>query len=326
MSLFPKKRSARHIRMARSVFAFVAAFAASAGLTEEDAARSADSAFEPGIQFRDCDDCPEMIVLPAGSFTMGSPKAEASRDEDEGPRHAVEISYSFAVSKYEITINQFQHFVKSNPNVASGPCRAWEGGEWASKWVEREDRSWKDPGYDTSDAHPVVCVGWPDAHAYVDWLRQLTGEPYRLLSEAEWEYAARGGAATQFHFGNRYQDICRFGNVADRSMRARWAATGCDDGYGETTSPVGSYLPNGFGLFDIHGNVWEWVEDCWNDSFAGAPADGRAWRSGDCERRVSRGGAWDTVRSSARSSNRRWNTVGYKISNTGIRVARDLPE
>jgi formylglycine-generating enzyme required for sulfatase activity len=317
----PLRIARRLIVVAHSVIApAVAVLIAFGG---QSAAQSGDISFEPATNFRDCAVCPEMVVVPAGSYVMGSPRAETSRSEDEGPRHDVEISYAFAVSKYEITIDQFSQFVKSNPDWAPGACRAWEGGEWASKWIERADRDWRNPGYGVTSDHPVVCIDWSDATSYADWLSEMAGVSYRLLSEAEWEYAARGGTESQFYFGNRFQDICRFGNVADRSMQARWAATGCDDGFGETTSAAGSFLPNNFGLFDMHGNVWEWVADCWTASYAGAPTDGSARTNGNCDRRVSRGGAWDTVRSSARSANRRWNETTYKISNTGFRIARN---
>lgn len=280
----------------------------------------------PGTVFQDCSECPEMVVIPAGRFAMGSSKKEAGRNDDEGPVHDVEIPYVLAVSKYEVTIDQFRPFADSSPDWKPGWCRVWQRNEWASRWTETEGRNWSDPGYPVSGSNPVTCVSWVDAQAYVRWLRERTGRAYRLLSEAEWEYAARGGTTTRFHFGDLYKRICKHANIADRRLNAQWAGRGCDDGFGKGTAPVGSLAPNAFGLHDVHGNVWEWIEDCWNESYVDSPVDGTAWTDGDCARRVSRGGAWDTIMTAARSANRRWSSRDYRISNTGFRIARPLTE
>ena len=224
-----------------------------------------------GETFRDCEACPEMVVVPAGEFMMGSPGSEEGRYDAEGPVHRVEIPNRFAVGKYEVTRGQFAEFVGRTGRRTDKGCFIWTG----SEWKESPSHSWRDPGFRQGDDHPVACVSWNDAQEYVRWLSRETGEEYRLLSESEWEYAARAGTTTAYHFGS---DIS--------SSQANY---GRNQG---GTVPVGSYPPNGFGLHDVHGNVWEWVGDCWNDDYHGAPSDGSAWTAGNCGRRVLRGGAW----------------------------------
>jgi formylglycine-generating enzyme required for sulfatase activity len=189
------------------------------------------------------------------------------------------------------------------------------------------------PGLDGS--HPVACVSWNDAKAYAAWLSKKTGRDYRLLSEAEWEYAARGrvptaaGPAPRYSFGDDETAMCRNGNVADRTARRDVFTSGrgtvfpCDDGYAYT-APTGSFLPNGFGLYDMLGNVWEWMEDCYRDSYAGAPSDGAAWLSGDCGHRVLRGGAWFDSPALLRAAYRSWSGTGDRTNGYGFRVARTL--
>ena len=168
-------------------------------------------------------------------------------------------------------------------------CRTYEGGEWK----ERSGRSWRNPGFSQTDGHPVVCVNWTDAKVYVGWLSGKTGEGYRLLSESEWEYVARAGTGTARYWWG------------DEIGRNRANCDGCGSRWdNRQTAPVGSFSANGFGLYDVHGNVWEWVEDCRNESYAGAPTDGSAWESGDCSRRVLRGGSWGSGAGDLRSANR----------------------
>ena len=198
------------------------------------------------------------------------------------------------------------------------PCWTYEGG----KWEERSGRNWRDPGFGQTDNHPVVCVNWSDAQAYVEWLSSETGEEYRLLSESEWEYVARARTKTARYWGESERDQCRYANGADASTDFDWRA-GCDDGHART-APVGTYEANGYKLHDVLGNVREWVEDCWNDSYNGASADGSAWESGDCSRRVVRGGSWFNGPGYLRSASRLWDTTGYRFSILGFRVARTL--
>ena len=246
-----------------------------------------------GTRFRDCPECPELVVVPSGSFEMGSPSSEAGRSDTEGPVHRVTIGRPFAVGVYEVTFGEYGRFVSETGRSMGDSCWTYEGGEWES----RSGRSWRNPGFGQTDGHPVVCVNRDDAKAYVRWLSGKAGAKYRLLSESEWEYVARGGTVTARYWGEGESGQCRYANGGDKATKRRdsdwpWAIASCDDGHART-APVGRYEENGFGLHDVLGNVWEWVEDCWNGSYAGAPSDGSAWGSGDCDRRVLRGGSWD---------------------------------
>ena len=279
-----------------------------------------------GRKFRDCPECPEMVVVPAGSYMMGSPPSEAGRDGDEGPRHRVAIGRPFAVGVYEVTRGEYGRFVSEEGYSGGGSCRTSEGGEAEV----RSGRSWRNPGAPQTDAHPAVCVGWEDAKAYVEWLSQETGEAYRLLSEAEWEYVARAGTGTARYWGEGERgrrSQCRYANGADRAAKRHnsgWTTADCDDGHART-APVGSFSPNGFGVHDVLGNASEWVEDCVNESYAGAPPDGSAWTSGECVRRVLRGGSWYHSPGDLRSALRLWDTIGVPDDDYGFRVARPAP-
>ena len=169
-------------------------------------------------------------------------------------------------------------------------------------------------------------MSWEDARGYVRWLSRETGEEYRLLTEAEWEYVARAGTQTARYWGERETEQCRFGNGADAAVLREypdWTTVSCNDGY-IRTAPIGLFEPNGFGLYDILGNVWEWTQDCWNESYSGAPADGSAWSSGDCSQRVSRGGAWDGPPRALRSANRFRYSAEFRYNGFGFRVARTM--
>ena len=271
-----------------------------------DAALKRERSPVVGDVFRDCDHCPKMVVVPSGSFMMGSPPEEEGREDDEGPVHRVTIGAPFAVGVYEVTRGEFGRFVSSTGRSMGDKCWTYEDGEWE----KRSGRSWLSPGFSQTDMHPAVCVSWEDARAYVAWLSRETGEAYRLLSEAEWEHVARAGTTTRYHWGD---DIGR--NLATcRGCGSRWD--------GESTSPVGVFGANAFGLHDAHGNVFEWVEDCWNDSYAGAPNDGSAWKGGNCSRRVLRGGSWNLEPGDLRAAFRIRDVTGYRLSNAGFRVAR----
>lgn len=278
-----------------------------------------------GRKLRDCEVCPEMVVVPAGKYRMGSPSHESGRDDDEGPVHDVTIWEPFAVGVYEVTREEFGHFVEETGRSTPKKCWTYKSGEWK----ERSGRSWKKPGFKQDERHPVVCVDWDDAKAYVGWLSRKTGERYRLLSESEWEYAARAGTRTSRHWGAGEAGQCRYANGTDKKLKKRyskwkWAIASCDDKHVHT-SPVGTYQPNGFGLHDVSGNVWEWVEDCWHKSYEGAPSDGSAWtRGGDCSKRVLRGGSWDNLPGNLRSANRNWNSTASRHVLFGFRVARTL--
>ena len=289
---------------------------------EEEAARKRAAeearkraALRPGRVFRDCPECPEMVVVPAGSFMMGSPRSERGRDDDEGPQHRVTISAPFAVGKYELTHKEFAQFVDATGHSTGAACWIYE----YEGWKERSGRGWRNPGFWQDEREPVVCVNWDDAKAYVRWLSRKTGERYRLLSEAEWEYAARAGTTGPFHFGSTIStDQANYlGNFTYGS--------GPKGVYREKTVAIGSFPANEFGLHDMLGNVGEWVEDCWHDSYAGAPTDGRAWvAGGNCERRALRGGSWNSVPRNLRSPNRYWYPTEVRFNGSGFRIARTL--
>jgi formylglycine-generating enzyme required for sulfatase activity len=256
---------------------------------------------QTGATLKDCDVCPELVVLPAGSFVMGSPESEEGHSADESPLHRVTIARRLAVGKYEVTVAEW------SACIADGAC---PGERAVGTGGERQ---------------PAVGVSWDDAQAYVAWLSRRTGKWYRLPSEAEWEYAARAGTTTAFHTGPAIGPTQA--NVAAKPTGP--AGGGFAGGFGvrpvaRRTVPVGSYPPNAFGLYDVHGNVWEWVEDCVNDGYAGAPADGGAWTTGNCAKRVVRGGAWVDFPVGARSAIRSGLGPADRGRTLGLRVARTL--
>ncbi len=273
-------------------------------------------AMEPGRRFRDCDACPELVVVPLGSFMMGSPAGEEKRDDDEGPRHRVTIAEPFAVGVHEVTQGEFARFVRETNRSAGNSCRVWDSNE--GRWVERSGLNWRNPGFEQTDGHPVVCVNWDDAQSYVGWLSRETGEGYRLLSESEWEYVARAGTTGPFHTGATI-------SPAQANYDGNYTyGSGRKGVYRERTMSVGSFLPNAFGLHDVHGNVYEWVQDCWNKKYDGAPRDGGAWERGDCSLRVARGGSWFSSPRFLRAAFRFRNSTGYRNYYLGFRIARTL--
>jgi formylglycine-generating enzyme required for sulfatase activity len=261
---------------------------------------------QPKDAFRECENCPEMVVVPAGSFTMGSPEQETGNYRDEKPQHIVTIGRPFAVSKLHVTVDQFAAFVGYTGYEHSRSC------------------SWRSPGFAQEGSRPVVCVNWDDANAYANWLAKKTGKPYRLLSEAEWEYAARGqtspGSYPRFWFGQDEKDLCRYGNFYDQKAGVRDAP--CSDGY-DRTSPAGHYAPNAFGLHDMFGNAWQWTTDCYHDRYEGAPTDGSPWTTEHCmSGHVARGGSWYNIPAYIRAANR--NKFTAESFSLGFRLARTL--
>jgi formylglycine-generating enzyme required for sulfatase activity len=244
----------------------------------------AERALKPKDSFQECKDCPAMAVLPAGSFAMGTSKSHDEDSNFESPQHEVVLAKQFAVGKYEVTFAEWDTCVAC-PGVSDSD---WGRGE-----------------------RPVINVIWDEAEQYVTWLSRLTGKPYRLLSEAEWEYAARAGTTTLYSFGD---DMAVLGEYA-------WYNGNSD----LKTHPVGEKKPNGFGLYDMHGNVWEWVQDCWHNSYEGAPTDGSAWTTGyDCGDRVLRGGSFGERDGNLASAERYWFPTNSRATNFGFRVARTL--
>ena len=248
--------------------------------------------------FRDCGICPEMVVVPAGEFTMGSSKGEidaGTAASNEGPQRRIVIRQPLAIGRTEVTRDQFEAFVRATGYKVGDKCWTLEGNEPR----ERDGRSFRNPGYPQTGTHPAVCVSFEDAKAYAEWLSKTTGKPYRLLSEAQWEYAARAGTTGRFAGVDSEANLCAAGNGADQAasaanLPANWEFLRCNDGYVHT-APVGSFKPNAFGLYDMMGNTWEWVEDCYADNLADVPADGVARTSGDCSQRAVRGGAWSAA-------------------------------
>ena len=250
----------------------------------------------PGSRFRDCGECPEMVVVPAGSYLMGSPRAEAGREVDEGPRHRVWLPWAFAVGVYEVTFAEWDACLRAGGCLRRPSDQGWGRGR-----------------------RPVINVSWEDAQQYVAWLSGRTGERYRLLSEAEWEYVARAGTTTPFHTGETISP-----QTANYNGQLSYGV-GPSGSYRRQTLPAGSFPANDFGLHDVHGNVWEWVEDCWHGSYDGAPTDGSARSGARCNWRVVRGGTWFYEPRLLRSAYRSWNFAGNRSSEFGgFRVARTL--
>lgn len=237
-----------------------------------------------------------MVTILPGSFMMGSPKDEVRRDSNEGPRHKVTIDYPFEVGKFEVTFSEW------GACVADGGCRGHRP---------------KDGGWGRGN-RPVINISWQDAKSYIKWIRRKTGLNYRLLSEAEWEYVARAGQKGPFSTGYSI-------GAYDANFNGEKPYGDSPQGpYIRQTKPVGSYPANAFGLHDIHGNVYEWVEDCWNDSHTGAPANGKPRLTGNCKLRVMRGGSWVTHGYQMRASKRLRYTTDYRYDDYGFRIARTL--
>lgn len=295
-------------------------------------AQDGAQALKPADSFRECDGCPEMVVVPAGSFTMGSPESEKGRNSWEGPQRVVTIARPFAVGKLEVTVDQLAAFVRETGYDAGSRCWTYED----ATFDMRSDRSWRNPGFSQDGSHPATCLSWDDAKAYTGWLATKTGSKgYRLLSEAEWEYAARArikpGSGPRYSFGNDEKEICAHADGLDQTAKKAfpgtdtWTFLPCSDGYA-ATAPVGKFAANGFGLYDMQGNVKEWTLDCYQEGlgYRGAPTDGSAWTSSDCRFRVLRGGSWLSNARQLRVAFRFTGAPGERRNDVGIRVARTL--
>ena len=272
----------------------------------------------PGTVFRDCDTCPEMVVIPAGQFIQGSLAMEKDREANEGHGQLVAIDYALAVSRHEITRAAFARFAADTGHEGNG-CNTYNG-----SWEMDDRRSWRSPGYEQDDSHPVTCISWNDTQAYLRWLADKTGRKYRLLSASEWEYAARAGIANNRAESVDPTQICESANVADLTTGATypgWTIFDCRDNFIHT-APVGSFQANAFGIHDMIGNVFEWVADCWNDAYEQAPLDGSARMAGDCRLHVLRGGSWFTPPEYVRAAFRNRFDSDYRSSSFGFRVAR----
>jgi formylglycine-generating enzyme required for sulfatase activity len=299
------------------------------------AAGSEDKPLQPGQTFRDCSDCPEMVVIPAGHFLMGSSDADIRRDVAaavpfneaeaarmyymvfERPQHPVDIPRSFAIGRYLVTQQEFSAFVDETGYSVESGCTLWVN----HKYPVDPEATWKRPGFRQTNRDPAVCVSWRDAKAYINWLNSKShGEtnasdsgPYHLPTEAEWEYAGRAGTQTARWWG----DSIGSSNANCDGCGSRWDR--------KQTSPVGSFGINPFGLADVLGNAWEWTEDCWNESYADAPPDGSARISGTCDLRVMRGGSWNSHPWVLRSADRGRIDASERANDIGFRVARTIP-
>lgn len=252
------------------------------------------SAPAPGTEFRDLPEAPVLVIVPSGGFRMGSPPREAGRQPSETPQHGVRIAHTLAAGKYPVTFDEWDQYTR----LTGSPHRP------AGAGFGRGTR-------------PVVNVSWSDAAAYCGWLGVTSGQHYRLLTEAEWEFCCRAGTTTRYAFGDVLStEQANFNGSAH-------PVPGSANSFRARSVPVGSFPPNGFGLFDMHGNVSEWVEDHWHDDYAGAPTDGRAW-VGTGVRRVTRGGSWFDYPQDVRSARRAWAAEAERARNIGFRVCREI--
>ncbi len=295
-----------------------------------------DPPYEPGDRFRDCAHCPEMTVIPSGSFVMGSSEAERrwlleqgtshASISDEAPPHEVIIRNPLAVGRYEVTRAEFQRFVSATGRHLTPGCHAVNG----TSYTLASDLTWKRPGFDQDPRHPVTCVSWEDARAYVRWLSSETGKPYRLLSEAEWEYMARANSTSMRPWGDdpTNRNLCDHANGRDVTAKRKYGSKNnaplCNDGFVHT-APVGTFASNAFGIHDVQGNVWEWVEDGYSSTYQGWSSNDSAPRTrGLTAQRVVRGGSWLDEPHTLRSANRGKGAPDFRANDFGFRVARSL--
>ena len=222
---------------------------------------------------KDCDVCPEMVELPAGEFLMGSPETENGRKQTEGPPRRVVIPRRVAIGRFEVTVDQFSAHIAETGEADKGGCKTISKVDGNEAIWGPPDASFRQPGFATTGSHPAVCVSWHDARSYAAWLSRRTGKPYRLPTESEWEYAARAGTTTSYSFGIDDTQLCDYARFADLSSSFGWRGSCRSDVAGYGPIPVGRLKPNSWGIFDVHGNVWEWVEDCWTPEWQNIPLE-----------------------------------------------------
>lgn len=295
--------------------------------TTKPLSSSEECGLKPKDIFRECENCPDMVMVPAGEVLMGSASGDIDNGTaaaNEAPQHKAVIKRPIAIGRFEVTRDQYAAFVKSSGYKGEDHCTTFEH----NTPQDRADRSFLNPGYAQDGNHPVVCVSWTNAKAYVDWLSKTTGKPYRLLSEAEYEYAARAGGTSRYGFGDDPADMCKYANGADQSAKTAGLPgdapyMNCKDGY-PFTAPVGSFPPNAFGLHDLIGNVWEWTEDCFYSDYATAQLDNATHAGRVCSTRAVRGGDWFSAASSLRPAVRAKAEADAHYDDIGFRVARTL--
>ena len=294
-----------------------------------DKVAQAPVSLKPHPVFKDCDVCPDMVALPAGEFTMGSPEDDDGRVRAEGPPRRVVITRPFAIGRFEVTVDQFAAFVGDTGTEVSkstNPCRVIIGFHLdPPHWTASPEASFRHPGFDVTGSHPAGCVSWYDAQAYVAWLKRRTGKEYRLPTEVEWEYAARAGTTTSYSFGNDDRLLCDYARFADLGSLYAWRDTCRSDTTTDGPIQVGKLKPNAWGIFDMQGNVAEWVEDCWTSNWAEIPTDGSAFaRPGNCEMGVVRGGGWISNSRRLRPAYRTKVRTPMQAQFLGFRVALTL--
>jgi formylglycine-generating enzyme required for sulfatase activity len=311
--------------------ALAATLGTAAGASAEQPAKA------PSKAVQDCSDCPQMMPLPAGSFTMGTPLEQELRfgmprhqAGKASPVHKVTFARPFAMAVYPVTVAQFRAFVEDSGYRTAPSCVSQHMSDGHFIYEDTLGVTWRNPGFPQRDDHPVVCVSGEDAEAYAAWLSRKTGHRYAVPNEAQYEYALRAGTTTAFFWGDdRDARACEYSNQPDLDQGAAMAGAPsgpdyrfqCRDGYA-WTSPVGSFKPNSWGLYDMQGNIWEWTADCLNDNYQGAPSDGSTWRSGDCDGRMSRGGSYGNAVFSTYAGVRAPRYVGYVGHSWGFRVVR----
>ena len=290
------------------------------GMSVASAPAAADTDSES--VFADCEGCPEMVVVPGGTFRMGTDIGP----ENERPAHEVTIP-RFAVARTEVTRAQYAFFASETGRAPLGPCLT--DSDRDGRYSFEADKSWADPGFPSGDSHPVTCINWADAKDYADWLARKTGQPYRLLSEAEYEYALRGGTHTEYWWGDDKDAMCRYANGPDAHVMRLFPTwrdgVACEDGH-DFLAPVASFEPNAFGLYDMTGNAWEWTADCYVPGYAVQPRDGSAYVDAErCGRRTTRGGSMAYAIFDFRSAQRNSAIAPHvRGGDVGFRVARDL--
>jgi formylglycine-generating enzyme required for sulfatase activity len=278
--------------------------------------RKKEGELPPKTTFRDCDVCPEMVVVPAGAFMMGSPENEPGRLEFEGPVHGVSFPTAFAVARAATTRDQFKAFVDATGYRFGETCQTQSD----TGWAEKRGSFLSPPGFEQGGDHPAVCVSWEDANAYANWLSERAGKRYRLPTEAEREYIARAGTTTPYWWGTGVTPEQANFDTIPRPLPSGSSPSGA---VGRTTPAHGGPV-NPWGFFNVHGNVAEWVQDCWNADYRNAPGDGMALLTGDCSQRVLRGGAWSSWPEDIRAAYREMSPATSRYASVGFRVAREL--
>ena len=258
-----------------------------------------ERALQPKDSFKDCANCPVMVVIPAGSFTMGSPETEAGRKDNEGPQHKVSFAQKFAVGRFSVTFDEW------DACVADGGCNGYLP----------PDQGWG------RGRRPVINVSWNEAKTYLAWLSRKTGKPYRLLTEAEREYVTRAGTTTPFWWGSSIST-----SQANYNGNYTYGNDGARGEFRNESVPVDMFAPNPWGLYQVHGNVSEWTEDCWHENYTDAPTDGSAWIDADCKQRVRRGGSIGSPPQILRSAFRLWNEAVNRTFFIGFRVGRTIDQ